>query len=419
MKKYLVWLFCLVLILSATACTPKQEIFSDESIVQTENDTDTDTDENTQQQTENTADETETTEKNDQTNGTSKTKKTRKTTTVRTTATTARYTLPNDGTRVIATMATLAQENKVRFLGRTYTYAGQDSRRMVYGNTGFVLEGTLSGYVSMRVQVEKSCCAVNITVDGNHRTVWVDKGSSTVTLADDLAKGKHTITVTKGTAHHAGELTVENVSFAGTLTTPAAEKLQIEFIGDSVTVGEGMYGKESDFPSLAQTYNTYDGYAAQVGRNLNAGISTLAACGSKVPGMRDAFLEYGWDFAGNKKDIVVINMGTNDLGWSHISLSSVESALRPDCTALIKAVREKYGKDTYIVWAYGMMFDKDKAFFKDVTEKYAKDNNDNRVLFCDLSAAKDNAGNASHPSTVGNDKAAQILTQFLKDNCGA
>lgn len=348
---------------------------------------------------------------------TQKTKKTRKPTTTRTVVPTQRYTLPNDGTRVTATMKTLAEENKVRFLGRTYTYAGEDTRRMVFGNTGFQLEGTLSGYVSMRVNVQKNCCAINITVDGKTRTEWVDKGSATVTLADDLAKGKHTITVTKGTAHHAGELTVETVSFAGTLTTPAPEKLQIEFIGDSVTVGEGMYGKQSDFPSLAQTYNTYDGYAAKVARNLGAGVSTLATCGSKVPGMRSSFLEYGWDFANNHKDIVVINMGTNDLGWSNISLSSVEATLRPDCTALIKAVREKYGKDTYIVWAYGMMFDKDKAFFKDVTEQYAKNNNDNRVLFCDLSAAKDNAGNASHPSTKGNDKAAEILTQFLKDNC--
>lgn len=349
---------------------------------------------------------------------TQKTKKTRKTTVARTTTPTVKYTLPNDGSRVTATMLTLAQEKKIRFLGRTYTYAGQDSRRMVFGNTGFQLEGTLSGHVTMKVDVEKNCCAINITVDGKTRTEWVNKGTSTVILADDLAKGNHTITVTKGTAHHAGELTVETVSFAGVLKTPAAQNLQIEFIGDSVTVGEGMYGKESDFPSLAQTYNTYDGYAAKVARNLGAGVSTIAACGSKVPGMKNSFLEYGWDFTNNHKDIVVINMGTNDLGWSHISLSSVESALRPDCTALIKAVREKYGKDTYIVWAYGMMFDKDKAFFKDVTEQYAKNNNDERVLFCDLSAAKDNAGNASHPSVKGNDKAAEILTQFLKDNCG-
>ncbi len=415
MKKVFCVLLSILLLMSLAACRKNEEILSSAGgDISAPEVTEKDETENTEAE----SDKTEQTKRTEKTTGTTKTKKTRKPTTSRTVQTTTKYTLPNDGkTRVTVPMASLAEENKVRFLGRTYTYAMQDTRQMVYGNTGFVLEGELSGDVSMEIDVEKACCAVNITVDGKHRTEWVQKGAATVVLAKDLPKGNHSISVTKGTAHHAGTLTVETVSFTGILKTPKPEKLQIEFIGDSVTVGEGMYGKQSDFPTLAETYNTYEGYAAQVARNLGAGLSTVAACGSKVPGMRNSFLEYGWDFENNHKDIVVINMGTNDLGWSHVSLAEVESTLRPDCTALIKAVREKYGKDTYIVWAYGMMFDKDKAFFKDVTENYAKENNDSRVLFCDLSAAKDNAGNASHPSKKGNDKAADILTQFLKDNC--
>ena len=407
MKKVLAILLCIVLVITFTACTTNETVLSEDIVLSDEENTDA---ENT----------TLGDEETDTTNTALpvKTSKTRKPTTVRTTTAETKYTLPKEGyTRVTAPITTLVEENKIRFIGRTYSYVLDDSRKMVYGNTGFQLEGDLSGDVMVELYVEKASCAINIVVDGKHQVEWVQKGYKTLYLAKNLSKGNHTITVTKGTAHHAGELSIESVTFSGVLKTPKAEKLQIEFIGDSVTVGEGMYGAQQQFNSLAETYNTYDGYAAKVARNLSAGVSTVAYCGAKVPGIKTSFLDETWDFASNKKDIVVINMGTNDLGWSNISLSDVEDTLRADCMALIKAVRQKYGKDTYIVWAYGMMFDKDKAFFKEVTEQYAKNNNDKRVLFCDLSAAKDNAGNASHPSQKGNDKAADILTKFLKEKC--
>jgi len=414
MKKVLSLLLCVVLLCGFAACGKPDTTLSDETGVTTTK-VEADKNENTEGTT---VDAVKTTE--NQTVETTKTKKTRKTTTSRTVESTTTGKLTDFGSGYgTFTMEQLEKSGTIRFLGRTdASYEG--ARSMLYGNTGFVITGELEGFVDMTVTVGKDACAINVVIDGdaaNKKTIWVKAGSQSVELAKDLPKGTHTIEVTKGTAHHAGTLIIQSLRYKGMLKAPNAKALQIEFIGDSVTVGEGMYGAASGDEALAMSYNTFDGYAAQVARNLGAGLSTVARCGSKVPDMRLEFLESGWDFAANKKDIVVINMGTNDLGWASIQLSSVEATLRPNCTSLIQSVRDKYGKDTYIIWAYGMMFDKDKKFFKDVVEAYATENNDSRVLFCDLSAARDNAGNSSHPSTKGNDKAATILTQFIKENC--
>ena len=64
-----------------------------------------------------------------------------------------------------------------------------------------------------------------------------------------------------------------------------------------------------------------------------------------------------------------------------------------------------------------MMFDKDKDFPAAVVEEYRTTNNDERVLWCDLSSAKNNAGYGQHPNVAGNAAAAQVLTAFIKTNC--
>ena len=318
------------------------------------------------------------------------------------------------------TMGALTSANKALFTDRTT--ASGTTRKMTYSNTGLTIEGYLYGDIKMNVNVVKDVCALNVIVDGdvaNATTVWVEAGDKEVTLLTDLRRGNHTIEIVKGTAHHAGELTMKDITYTGTLITPTAKELQIQFIGDSVTVGEGIYGTKDP---LAKSYNSIDGYASQVARYLGAGISTVAQCGAKIPGMTT---QYNAATDG-EKDIVVINLGTNDFGWSSLSGLDIANDYYPSGTTNIKIkdaitdliddVREQQ-PNAYIIWTYGMMFDLHLDALEGIITAYAEETNDDKLLFCDISAAKDNSGHGSHPSTMGNNYAALVLTGFIRQNC--
>lgn len=323
------------------------------------------------------------------------------------------------------TLADLEANDTVVFSGRTA--ASGTARTMTYSNTGITIDGYLYGDLTMDVTVASNVCALNVVIDGdvaNAKTVWVEAGSSTVTLVEDLRRGYHTIEITKGTAHHAGLLTMKSITYTGTLETPTEKALQIEFIGDSVTVGEGMYGA---ITPLAKSYNGIDGYAAQVANTFGAGVSTIAQCGARIPGMNTQFNNWT-NFANNQKDIVVINLGTNDFGWSTYADYDITTAYYPTTTGysdikmkdaitgLIDDVRTAY-PDAYIIWTYGMMFDQHMDALEGIITGYATETSDDKLLFCDVSAAKDNSGNSSHPSTVGNNNAAILLTACIRENC--
>lgn len=316
------------------------------------------------------------------------------------------------------TVGALKTANKLLATDRT-TLSGNDLQ-MTYANTGITLEGYLYGDLKMNVNVASNACALNVIVDGElANTVWVDAGTKEVTLLEDLPRGYHTVEITKGTAHHAGVLTMKDITYTGTLTTPTAKDLQMLFIGDSVTVGEGMYGAVSP---LAKSYNAYDGYAAQVARYFDAGVTTVAQCGAKIPGMTTQFNA----MSDGEKDIVVINLGTNDFGWSSLSGLDIANDYYPSgttdikvkdaITGLIDDVRQAQ-PDAYIIWTYGMMFDQHLGALEGIINDYAVATDDDKLLFCDVSAAKDNSGNASHPSTVGNNNAALVLAGFIRENC--
>lgn len=294
--------------------------------------------------------------------------------------------------------------------------------QLQFSYAGFTVCGQLQGEVSALVEVLSGNPnpvfkeTLQVVIDGdlkNAKRIVVSK-TKTVILAENLPAGNHTITVTKGNCYTNSITNVQSLSYIGKLDKPKRRALQIEFIGDSVTSAVSTENGKSDVLSDSG----FDGYAPQVAAALNADLSVISRSGGDVPLLTSLFNDKEWDFQNNPRDIVVINLGTNDWGWSNKPAAASISGLQKKCHALLTGVREKYGKDTYIIWAYGMMFDKDKEFVRDqIVNEFKTTYQDNRVLFCDLSAARDNNGNAQHPSKAGHANAANILTQFIKSNC--
>lgn len=312
------------------------------------------------------------------------------------------------------TIGALTTANKVIFNGRTT--ASGTARTMEFGSTGITISGYLYGKLSMNINYGNTSYndfVLNVVVDGdadNAKEIWVHAGDTNVTLLSALERGTHTVEITNGTGH-CGTLTMKDITYTGTLTTPTANPLQIEFLGDSITASDGMLKSCYGAPSM----NTFVGYAAKTARAIGANVNNVAIAGWKTAAIRTEF--NSWTGENVQKQIVVINLGTNDFGWSSTETASQQEGLKDTCLGLIADVRAKYGADTYIIWAYGMMLDKDKDFPEAVVNEYRETNSDTRVLWCDLSSAKNNSGYGSHPNVAGNAAAAQVLTDFIKTNC--
>ena len=286
------------------------------------------------------------------------------------------------------------------------------------GAAGFMVKGDIADEVVLNVKQSDNMVRLGVIVDGNTaamKTVEIQPGESTVTLAEGLTRGTHTIEVRRVTSD-LGMTELQSIKYHGTLMQPEKKALQLEFIGDSITVGEGMLWTNGGGNYVLEQ-NTMLGYASKTAAKLSADFSMVAHSGHKTADMVSSYAKANDEFALNSdgKKVVVINLGTNDVGFPQFNLTESElAAMRKSVGDLMDAVVEQNGKHVCIVWAYGMMFDKDLHLLQEMVESQANGRN---IWFCDLSAAKDNAGWGEHPSQVGNDKAADILAQFITDNC--
>ena len=310
------------------------------------------------------------------------------------------------------TLKTLNDAGKLVVSGRN-RWSGT-SLASTLGAAGFTIKGDMADDVVLHVKQADNMVKLAVIVDGSMQTVEVQRGESTVTLAAGLARGTHTIEVRRATSD-TGMTELQSIEYCGTLTQPEKKTLQIEFLGDSITVGDGMlWAGNYDY---VKDQNTMLGYAAQTAAKLNADFSMVAHSGITTAGMLTS-QQQSYTTANetlplnsNGKQIVVINLGTNDIG---LPASCDTAALKTAIGQLLDAVIAQNDEHTCVVWAYGMMATKGLDVIKEAVESQANGRN---IWFCDLSAAKDNAGSGEHPSQVGNDKAAEILAKFITDNC--
>lgn len=201
------------------------------------------------------------------------------------------------------------------------------------------LNWTASGF---EMKARGSCLEVEIECDYQAYRPYVSfevDGLRAQTFAP--IRGKHTYTVFYGLdpeKAHDVRLTLEtqlfpgnaaisvwSVSTDGEILPPDAKKLKIEFIGDSITSGEGGRGPVDFQEWVPMMFSASDNYARMVADSLNAQYQVVSQSGWGVtnawnnePACRIPRI-YNWIAADEKEydfsfdpDYVVIALGTND-----------------------------------------------------------------------------------------------------------
>lgn len=242
---------------------------------------------------------------------------------------------------------------------------------------------------------------------------------------------------------------------------PVEEKpYKIEFIGDSITSGEGAIGARAEEDWIPMWFSAIHNYTYMTAEAMNADYRVVSQSGwgvltswdnnpnNNIPdyyeqvcglltGENNQTLGAGdpYDFESWQPDVVVINLGSNDGGafqtpeWRDPLTGKVHkqrlnedgSYHEEDLTAFENAVDRflvklrKNNPKAQLVWAYGMLgFPMMPAIYRAV-DRYTKRTGDRRVSVLQLpDTTEETIGARTHPGELSHRRAAETLSEHLQ-----
>lgn len=340
---------------------------------------------------------------------------------------------------------------------------------------------------ALEVRVRSSEVAVRLSADYDTSEPWVsvfvngffvsrfmvEKGEPRLyTVCRGLnPQNENLITIYKdtqpmtGEAHHS--LFVHGVALCddGVFCDVPPRKMRLEFVGDSITSGEGLAGSADEMDWIPQWFVASESYAAQVARNLDADFSCLSQCGwglcwgwdgnrnNRIPPFYEQVCGVAWgeyqealgahakfDFNGGC-DFVVINLGTNDNSaffqppWREaelkdeyrLRLSADGSVCADDARVFINSAKDflkvvrRNNPNAVIIWCWGMIpLDVIPPLIQTAVEDYMGETGDKRVCALELDSMDeveklaDDKGSRGHPGPKTHRLAAQKICDLIR-----
>ena len=223
-------------------------------------------------------------------------------------------------------------DKHIQYEGRVGTLA--DAAALYWSGTMATIRFTGTG-ASVVLQDYNGQGWFNIIVDGSKITkIRIDSVKKQYTLAENLAPGKHTITLFKRTQIHKEykrgwtRLYGFELAAGSKVDKPAAlPKRKMEFYGNSITCGHAIEDTTGGDSGASLYENNYLAYGAVTARHYGAryrciaksGIGLMVSFGALImPEMYDRINPFDststWNFKNYQPDIVVVNLLQNDAG---------------------------------------------------------------------------------------------------------
>ncbi|KAA9005036.1 SGNH/GDSL hydrolase family protein [Paenibacillus spiritus] len=255
-------------------------------------------------------------------------------------------------------------------------------------------------------------------------------------------------------------LQIHALRFDGDLLPVADKPLKIEFVGDSITSGEGAIGAREEMDWIPVWFSAVHNYTALTAEALNADYRVLSQSGwgvltswdnnprNRMPRIYDQVCgllsgrrneELGAlepnDFRSWQPDAVIVNLGTNDEGAFHNAgwqdpatgerrkkrlnedgsyneedLGTVEQAIE----RFLELIRSRNPR-ARIVWVYGMLgLGLMPAIYRAV-DAYGKRTGDRNVSVFQLpNMTEETVGSRVHPGRLAHERAARELAGYLR-----
>ncbi len=239
------------------------------------------------------------------------------------------------------------------------------------------------------------------------------------------------------------------------------KKLKLEFIGDSITSGEGVIGAKCEQDWISMFFDSVHSYTALTADALDADYHVISQSGwgvltswdnnpgcalpdyySKLCGLVFGEKNYHqgsnmpYDFSKWSADVIVVNLGTNDGGAFNspeyidpISGRRTKQHLNDDgsmneddlekftekCEHFLGELRY-HNPHAKILWAYGMLGTPMEPYILKAIERFKAAQEDENVFYVRLPENTDETvGSRCHPGAKNHAQAAEVLTEKIRE----
>ena len=253
-----------------------------------------------------------------------------------------------------------------------------------------------------------------------------------------------------GDALHELKITGLRLDDNGKFCDTKARPCKIEFIGDSLTSGEGLAGGKDEMDWITQWMCASKTYAIQLAKKMNADWSCISQCGwglcwgwdgdvtSSIPlyyeqvcGVLNGDQQQAMgscDVIGYDEgaDYVILNLGTND----NTGFKSQDDGKGADGVAGKAIISEakrflgeirKHNPRAKIIWTWGMIsLDVIPSLIKKGIKEYMAQSGDVNVYSLELEDMNklekndEDKGSRQHPGAITHRKAAEKIYDFIK-----
>lgn len=231
-----------------------------------------------------------------------------------------------------------------------------------------------------------------------------------------LDAGVHTFRLIKRSNVEAGVSRFETIKLEGSLLTcDGMDRGLIEFVGDSITCGSGLFtGRDNDFDATkAYSYHLANSLGYDWSMVSVSGIGIHKSNDRHGTNMNLQYHKTNYKISDaaytpvKKADIVVVNLNTND----HNN-GATEAEYKATVTEFIGKVRAMHGADVPIVWVCGMMIDASKPVNGWLSDVFAAQGGESAGLYV-VTVTKNNDAPYSHPDAEANKIVAGEIRSFL------
>lgn len=237
---------------------------------------------------------------------------------------------------------------------------------------------------------------------------------------------------------------------AGEFVPVKPRSCTIEFVGDSITAGEGTVGAPDEMDWICQWMSASKTYAVQTAKLMNADWNTMGKSGWGIcwawDGNRDCKIpphyeqvcsvlkdansvasgsQQKWDFnAGRGSDFVVINLGTNDESGINSGALRQAQGLQEEIVSSVKSfltVIRSHNPNAKILWCWGMLkLHLVPGLIEKGVEEYKAESGDKNVYTLELDSIEElektpeEKGSRGHPGYKTHHAAAIKIVSSLR-----
>jgi lysophospholipase L1-like esterase len=214
---------------------------------------------------------------------------------------------------------------------------------------------------------------LRVTIDGDMTTstkIAVGSAEASYVLASGLADAEHLVEIVKET--DVGRWTFAGFELddgASLVALPPRPSRRMVFYGDSNLAGYSLESEQNDGDQALR--GSHYGYAGIASRRLGAEYHNISRSGATIRSLNGVFdrVDYGsrtpaWDFGDFLADVVVVNVGANDVG-------KPKHKIKSDYENLLDDLRAAH-PDAHIMLynAFGWDFNEPANYIHEVIEAY-------------------------------------------------